>query len=51
MNKTRKKQQESKEQRGARMVASGKESRYARKAAYLKKHGGWGWEYAIPKPW
>lgn len=23
---------------------------YARKEAFLKKHGGWGWEYPT-KPW
>ena len=30
-------------------------SRYAAKAAYLRTHGGWGWEYgteaAESKPW
>lgn len=26
-------------------------STYARKAAYLRAHGGWGFEYAAPKPW
>lgn len=26
-------------------------SKYAAKAAYLRTHGGWGWEYPQPKPW
>lgn len=26
-------------------------SKYARKRSYLNRFGGWGWEYAVPKPW
>lgn len=29
----------------------GLKSRYARKAAWLNRHGKWGWEVSSPKPW
>lgn len=36
----------------SRMAASkGFKSRYARKRQYLDREGGWGWQYASPKPW
>jgi hypothetical protein len=34
-----------------RMTNPGRKSRYGQKHEYLHKHGGWGWEYATPKPW
>lgn len=33
-----------------RMKNPGEKSNYARKAEFLKKHGGWGFEYQ-DKPW
>lgn len=27
------------------------DSRYARKSAWLARHGKWGWEVPEPKPW
>ncbi len=40
----------------ARKVAKGgnapsEKSRYGRKYAYRKTHGGWGFDYSEPKPW
>ena len=33
------------------MDRPGKLSRYAKKVAYLKVHGGYGFDYPKPKPW
>lgn len=38
-------------QRRASMDRPGRKSKYARKAAYLHKHGLWGWQVPEPKPW
>lgn len=35
----------------AAMLRPGGKSNYARKYAYLVAHGGWGFDYAEPKPW
>ena len=35
----------------AKYLEGGYESNYARKRAYLNKHGLWGWEVPAPKPW
>ena len=35
----------------AAYLAGGGESEYARKRAYLNKHGLWGFEVPEPKPW
>ena len=32
-------------------LSPGHKSRYAKKKAYLTKHGGWGFDYPEPKPW
>lgn len=37
--------------RAVTQAAPSGNSRYGRKRAYLLRHGGWGFEYAAPKPW
>jgi hypothetical protein len=38
-------------QKMAGMKRPGGQSNYGRKKRFLDGHGGWGWEYSIPKPW
>ncbi len=48
----RKKESERKAfKRSANYLDGGGESNYARKKAYCHKHGVWGFEVPIPKPW
>jgi hypothetical protein len=34
-----------------KMRTPGAKSPYARKREYLRKNGGWGFDYGNPKPW
>lgn len=47
----RKKIAEDKLTRKANMLKASGQSNYAKKAAYLKKSGGFGADYLNPKPW
>lgn len=50
--KNRIKQMQDKRNRKQReMDKPGGNSNYARKKNYLAREGGWGFEYAEPKPW
>lgn len=52
VSERRKKQQaEKKARKAAAMRTPGFKSKYARKVAFLKSNGGWGFDYPSPKPW
>lgn len=51
LEKKKKKKEEKARRKLAMLARHGMKSNYARKAAYLRANGGWGWEYPEPKPW